>query len=183
MNTTKPKSFWSSIPGFITGLAGVVTGVVGLITVLIQLDVIGGDSNGSPTGTTQPGATTETTRRSARSGAGAGQSASVQDAQFSVTPTAVRLDTVLNKQADVLVRNTGAAPLTVDDVTVSGAGASEFAVSEQDCTAEDLAVNNTCSIEVKYEPSARGEHTATLTVEVAGASSPQQVSLSGSRPL
>ncbi len=181
MNTTKPKSFWSSIPGFFTGLAGILTGVVGLITVLIQLDVIGGDSGTSPTTTTQPGATTETTRRGTRSGAGAPQSG--QAAQFSVTPTAVRLDTVLNKQANVLVRNTGAAPLTVDDVTVSGQGASEFAVSEQDCTAEDLAVNNTCSIEVRYEPSARGEHTATLTIEVAGAASPQQVSLSGSRPL
>ncbi|HEX2042007.1 MAG TPA: choice-of-anchor D domain-containing protein [Acidimicrobiales bacterium] len=183
MNTTKPKSFWSSIPGFFTGVAGVLTGVVGLITVLIQLDVIGGDSDTSPTTTTETGATTETTRRAGtRSGAGAaGQSG--QAAQFSVTPTAVRLDTVLNKQANVLVRNTGAAPLTVDDVTVSGQGASEFAVSEQDCTAEDLAVNNTCSIEVRYEPSARGEHTATLTIEVAGAASPQQVSLSGSRPL
>ena len=42
------KSFWSSIPGLVTGLAGLLTGVVGLVTVLIQLDVIGGDDGGTP---------------------------------------------------------------------------------------------------------------------------------------
>ena len=44
------KSFFSSIPGLITGLAGLVTGIVGLFTVLIQLDVIGGDDDSGPTG-------------------------------------------------------------------------------------------------------------------------------------
>ena len=35
------KSFWSSIPGLVTGLAGLLTGVVGLVTVLIQLEDLG----------------------------------------------------------------------------------------------------------------------------------------------
>ncbi|HEX2273146.1 MAG TPA: choice-of-anchor D domain-containing protein [Acidimicrobiales bacterium] len=181
MNTTKPKSFWSSVPGFVTGLAGLLTGVVGLITVLIQLDVIGGGSDDSPSPTDQPAATTETTRRSTRSGAGASQSG--QPPQFAVTPASVRLDTGLNKEADVVVRNTGATELSVDDVSLSGPAAAEFAVNEQDCTADELAPNSSCSIKVTYAPSARGEHSATLRVAVAGASSPQQVALSGSRLL
>lgn len=181
MNTAKPKSFWSSIPGFFTGLAGILTGVVGLITVLIQLDVIGGDSDDSPTTTDRPGATTETTRRGTRSGAGAAQSG--QAPQFSVTPTAVRLDTLLDKEADVQVRNTGTTALTVEDVRLSGPAASEFAVNEEPCTAEELAPSAQCQIKVTYAPSARGEHSATLIIEVAGAASPQQVSVSGSRPL
>ncbi|HEX2273772.1 MAG TPA: hypothetical protein VHG90_07860 [Acidimicrobiales bacterium] len=118
MNTTKPKSFWSSIPGFVTGLAGILTGVVGLITVLIQLDVIGGGSDDSPSPADEPAATTETTRRSTRSGAGASQSGRAP--QFSVSPASVRLDTGLNREADVVVRNTGAAgPLRLTSSTVS----------------------------------------------------------------
>ncbi len=181
MNTTKSKSFWSSIPGFITGVAGVLTGVVGLITVLIQLDVIGGDDSPSPADPDQPAATaTDTTRRSTRSG-------SAQPAQsppqFSVTPTAVNFGALLNDAADVVVRNTGSSPLTVDDVALSGPAASEFTVNEQGCTSDEVPANGSCTIKVTYEPSARGEHSATLRIEVAGAPSPQQVSLSGSRPL
>lgn len=180
MNTQKSKSFWSSIPGFVTGLAGLLTGVVGLITVLIQLDVIGGDSDDSPTTTEQPGVTTSSPRRS---GSGGGASQSGQTPQFTVTPTAVRLDTLLNKEADVRVTNTGTAELTVDDVSLAGPAAAEFTVNEQGCTGDDLAPNTSCSIKVTYAPSARGDHSATLRIEVAGASSPQQVSLTGSRPL
>jgi HYDIN/CFA65/VesB family protein len=180
MNTPKSKSFWSSIPGFVTGLAGLLTGVVGLVTVLIQLDVIGGDSDNSPDTTEQPGVTTSSTRRSAGSGGGGGQSG--QAPQFTVTPTAVRLDTLLSKEADVVVTNTGSTALSVDDVSVSGPAAGEFTVDEQDCTAEELAPNNSCSMKVTYRASARGEHSATLSIEVTGAS-PKQVSLTGSRPL
>ncbi len=181
MNTQKSKSFWSSIPGFVTGLAGLLTGVVGLITVLIQLDVIGGDSEDSPSTTEQPAVTTESTRRSARSGGGATPSG--QAPQFTVTPTAVRLDTLLNKEADVRVTNTGTTALTVDDVSLAGPAAAEFTVNEQGCTSDDVAPNTSCSIKVTYAPSARGDHSATLRIEVAGAASPQQVSLTGSRPL
>ena len=46
------RSFWSTIPGFVTGLAGLLTAVVGLVTVLIQLDIIGGDDSDQPVGTT-----------------------------------------------------------------------------------------------------------------------------------
>lgn len=182
MADTKSKSFWSSIPGFVTGLAGILTGVVGLVTVLIQLDVIGGDDD-STVNTDQPEATaTATTLRSGAARSGAGQSGG-STPQFTVTPTAVKLDTLLSKQADVVVRNTGATALTVEDITLSGTAASEFTVDKAQCTADELDPNTSCSIEVKYEPSARGDHSATLRIEVAGAASPQQVSLTGSRPL
>ena len=180
MTTQKSKSFWSSIPGFVTGLAGLLTGVVGLVTVLIQLDVIGGDSDDSPSTTDQP-AVTESTRRPTRSGGGATPSGEAP--QFTVIPTAVRLDTLLSKEADVRVTNTGTSALTVDDVSLAGPAAAEFTVNEQGCTSDDLAPNTSCSIKVTYAPSARGDHSATLRIEVAGATSPQQVSLTGSRPL
>ncbi len=182
MANTKSKSFWSSVPGFVTGVAGVLTAVVGLITVLIQLDVIGGGSDDKVSTTDQTQATTtESTRRSARSGAGQGQSG--QAPQFTVTPTAVKLDTLLNKQADVKVQNTGSSALEVEDVSLTGTAAAEFTVNGQGCTAEELPPNTSCLIKVTYAPSARGEHSATLRVEVAGATTAQQVSLTGSRPL
>ncbi len=186
MNTTESKkSFWSSIPGFVTGLAGLLTGIVGIVTVLIQLDVIGGgsDDSSNPADRDEPAATaTDTTRRSTRSGGGAaqpGQSAP----QFTVTPTALNFGALLNEAKNVTVRNTGSSSLTVDEVSLGGQAASQFAINAQDCTGDDVPANGSCIIRVTYEPSARGEHSATLRVEVAGASSPQQVSLSGSRPL
>ncbi len=186
MKSTEPKSksFWSSIPGFVTGLAGLLTGIVGLVTVLIQLDVIGGGSDDStnPADPDQPAATaTDASRRSTRSGGAAqpGQSAP----QFTVTPTALNFGSLLNEAKNVTVSNTGSSPLTVDDVTLGGPAASQFAINAGDCTGDDVPAKGSCSIRVTYEPSARGEHSATLRVEVAGASSPQQVSLSGSRPL
>ena len=181
---SKSTSFWSSIPGFITGLAGILTGIVGIVTVLIQLDVIGGGGSGDsadPADPDQPAATATDARRSTRSGgaAQAGQS----PPQFTVTPTAVSFGALLNEAKNVTVSNTGSSSLTVDEVTLGGPAASQFAINAQECTGDDVPARGSCTIRVTYEPSSRGDHSASLRVEVAGASSPQQVSLSGSRPL
>ncbi len=42
---TEKKSFWSSLPGMVTGAAGVVGAIVGVISVLIALGVIGGSNS------------------------------------------------------------------------------------------------------------------------------------------
>ena len=182
MNDTKSRSFWSSIPGLVTGLAGVLTAVVGLVTVLIQLDVIGGDdsSNDTTTSSTRPGASA--TPSGGGSGGTSGQGGR-STPKFAVSPTSVKLDTLLAKEATVTVSNTGSTALSVEAPELDGPGAAEFSVDAQACTTATVAVGRKCAIKVTYAPSARGEHSATLQVNVAGASDPEEVQLSGSRPL
>lgn len=182
MNDAKSKSFWSSIPGLVTGLAGVLTGIVGLVTVLIQLDVIGGDdsSNETTTTSTRPGASA--TPSGGGSGGASGQGGR-STPKFAVTPTSVKLDTLLAKEATVTVRNTGSTALSVEAPELDGSDAAEFTVNAQDCTTATVAVGSSCPIKVTYAPSARGEHSATLQVSVDGASDPEEVQLSGTRPV
>ena len=184
MSSTKSTSFWSSIPGFITGLAGVVTGIVGLITVLIQLDVIGGgsDDNASPTSTQPGGAATQSTSRSGASGGSGGAGQSGAAASFSVEPQALTFD-LLNKERSVTVRNTGSAALTLESPDLDGAGAGEFTVNAENCTGESVDPGTDCAIKVSYSPETRGNHQATLRITAAEGSTARQVSLTGSRPL
>lgn len=182
MSSTKSTSFWSSIPGFITGLAGVVTGIVGLITVLIQLDVIGGGSgdSGDPTTSDQPGVSApEATSRSGQSNP-SGRSGAA--ATFSVEPQSLTFD-LLNKDRAVTVRNTGSTALDLESPDLDGTGAGEFAINAEDCTGESVDPGTSCSIKVTYAADTRGEHKATLRITAAGGSTPRQVALTGSRPL
>ena len=171
------KSFWSTMPGLITGLAGILTGIVGLGTLLIQVGVIGGD-NGDPDTTARPGATA-TTR------AGGGQSDGSDDSgsettvgrpRFTVAPTSLDLSGS-DKTGEVTVTNTGGAAFTV--VTeITGSGKDQFTVRRGSCGAE-VPRSGSCSMTVEFKGGLAA--TADLVVTVQGASpSRQTVDLEGS---
>ena len=65
----------------------------------------------------------------------------------------------------ITVTNTGSAPLTVSSITVSG----DFNETDA-CTTATVTPNSTCSIQVRFLPTATGSRTGTLTVygNVAG---------------
>lgn len=177
MNDSNRRSFWSSVPGLVTGAAGVLTAVVGLFTVLIQLDVIGKDADNG-TDATVPGASTVTQPGATAPGGAPGGTT----AKFTVTPPSATFDTVLKKEAKVTVSNDGSVPL---DITTQFAGADpdKFKVDAKDCTSAAVSSQAKCTMTVTYVPSTAGQHAARLIVAVAGAASPQEVKLSGSRPL
>jgi hypothetical protein len=78
----------------------------------------------------------------------------------------------------VTVSNTGIATLTLKSVSVTGANASDFAVTNP-CSST-LAVNASCQISVKFTPSAAGSLSATLTITSNGfASSSLSIPLNG----
>jgi len=56
-------------------------------------------------------------------------------------------------------------------------------VEAQGCTGAEVRPSASCSIKVGYKPAARGEHKATLRIEVTGASDAETVQLSGQRLL
>ena len=65
----------------------------------------------------------------------------------------------------VTVRNTGAAPINIGTVAISGA----FNKSADTCSgATNLAVNATCTVSASFAPAAAGAAAGTLTIPTAG---------------
>ena len=138
------QSFWSTIPGLVTGLAGLLTGIVGLVTVLMQLDVIGGDDGGTPnaavTTTAGPGATT----------GGGGAVASISG-QLTAEPATLKLATG-EREKTLLVRNASNAAVTVLKPEYKGRDSSAFSV-DSGCTNVTLRAGASCTVTVQLSPS------------------------------
>jgi hypothetical protein len=75
------------------------------------------------------------------------------------------------------VKNTGTAPLVVGGPTVTGTGAAAYSVSANTCTT--VAPNDTCTISVKYAPTALGSQVASLVIPHNAANGSTTVSLTG----
>ena len=158
------KSFWSSIPGLVTGLAGLLTGIVGLVTVLIQLDVIGGDGSD----TANPSVTTVAP---APSGAGAAAVTTVSG-RLTVDPTAIKFQAT-EREKTVTVRNNSSATLTVLPPEYTGNDRTAFR-SDSGCTNVALRVGGSCTMKVTLTPSGPLKtYRASLTLEAKEI--PQQV--------
>jgi hypothetical protein len=143
------KSFWSSIPGLVTGLAGLLTGVVGLVTVLIQLDVIGGDKADTPTAavttTVAPGGTAATT------GGAGGASATTISGRLTAEPTSLKLQPT-ERDKTLTVRNASTATLTMLKPEYTGADKSAFS-TDSGCTNVVLQAGRSCTLKVTLSPS------------------------------
>jgi Tol biopolymer transport system component len=61
----------------------------------------------------------------------------------------------------------GSEPLQIYNVQPNGAGASDFIVTADDCTGETLQPAETCTVVVRFAPSAEGPRSASLTVHAA----------------
>lgn len=157
------RSFWSSVPGLITGLAGLLTGIVGLVTVLIQLGVVGskGSSNASATATTA----TSTT--------------ATAPATFVVSPGALDFQPADPKVKAVTVRNTSSAgSIAVVAPTIVGDDGARFAVSLDTCD-RPITAGLSCTVKVTFVPSGPlRTYKATLQLRAVEAARAQEVSLS-----
>ena len=80
---------------------------------------------------------------------------------------------------EVVVTSLAAGTTTPGAVTVSGPAAADFALTQNTCTATQLGRDTTCSVRVRFTPSAVGSRGATLTVAHDGLRSPVTVPLSG----
>ena len=165
------RSFWSTIPGFVTGLAGLLTGIVGLVTVLIQLDIIGGDDGGQPVGTTgttvaggaqAPGGGTPTTERPS----------------FTVSPSTLDFKPADPREKTVTVKNTSeSATITLSQPQVTGQDRAQFSASSGTCTGS-LRPNLSCELRVTFSPSGPlRTYNALLQVTAPGAARGEEVRL------
>ena len=169
--STNRKSFWSTIPGLITGLAGILTALVGLGTLLIQIGVIGDDDGDS--GTTRPGATAGPRGGGSDTG-GSGGSGSSGRTTFTVAPDELKL-TAGDKSGDVTVSNTGETPFRLV-AEITGSGADQFNLSKGTCGGE-VPEGGSCEMTVSFEGVVAT--TAELELTAPGASDPQEVKLEG----
>jgi hypothetical protein len=88
-------------------------------------------------------------------------------AGITATPTPLAFGTVnagtslASKAIDV--KNTGAGLLIISKLTMGGAAAADFKISEN-CTTAPVAPNGSCKIDVQFNPTALGSRSATLTL-------------------
>lgn len=78
------------------------------------------------------------------------------------------------------VTNSGDVNLIISTVAISGANASDFAISSDGCSGATLAPTKTCSVDVTFTPSAAANRTALLSLHDSAGDSPQTVTLMGS---
>jgi hypothetical protein len=157
------RSFWSSIPGVVTGLAGLLTAIVGMITLLVQLDVIGGDSSDSPS--------TPTTAPASGGGAGGGAAPAAEVPTFTLTPATLEFKPTDPRRKDVTVKNTSTTTaLTVPQPRLTGTDSRLFSASFGTCTGAPLAAGLSCTLTVTFAPSGPlANYSATLEVAPSGA--------------
>ena len=80
----------------------------------------------------------------------------------------------------VTVTNTGHGQLAVDAVRLAGDDIDDFVVSADTCSHTTLALGATCTVRVRFSPSASGARNATLAVSSNDPDAPLSVALEGS---
>ncbi len=157
------KSFFSSVPGILTGTAGIVTAAVAAAGLAAQQGWIGGDSgdgtSGGPAGV----------------GAGTAEQGDPTPGRptFSLSPTALEFEPVGDKEAGVKVSNTGEVSLRLNEPTITGADAGQFRASSGTCD-EALGPGRSCELNVRFTAKP-GRFEATLVVTARGAAKASEV--------
>jgi hypothetical protein len=79
----------------------------------------------------------------------------------------------------ITVTNSGPSPLTISSIAVTGTNPGDFAQTNNcPLSPTTIAVNGSCTINVKFTPQAANARSAAITITDNGAGSPQSVSLS-----
>jgi len=163
---TDRRSFWSSVPGVITGVASILTVTVALIGAGVTLGWFGSGVKDEPPAsavTTTTGATAATT----------------SSTPLQASPASLRFEGLGARDQRVTVRNASAGSLTLRRPTVAGVDAGEFEATDLTCGAR-LDANRTCEVTVVYLATKAGTATATLVIQPEGAPA-LEVALRGSR--
>jgi trimeric autotransporter adhesin len=98
-----------------------------------------------------------------------------------LSPTSLNFGTVAigvtSAAKTVTLINVGTTTLTISGIAITGTNAGDFAQTHTCGTS--LAASASCTISIKFKPTASGTRTAALIVTDNAAGSPQQVPLSG----
>jgi hypothetical protein len=98
----------------------------------------------------------------------------------SLTPASYNFGTVLRRQTasyGFTLSNTGAAPLTINRISLTGANANQF--TQRSNCGGTLGAGLSCTITVTFAPTQRATANATLGVSDNAVGSPHTASLTG----
>lgn len=171
------KSFFSSMPGFITGVAGLVSAVVAAAGLAVQQGWVGGDSGSE----NAPAEELSESGRAALSGGSGDSEVSGARPEFAVQPASVSFGTVGSREAKVTVRNTGEVDLRLETPTITGADPDRFRVSEGTCNGV-VDPGRSCELDITFTPKS-GTFDAVLVVEAEDGTKAQEVPLEASAVL
>jgi hypothetical protein len=140
-----------------------------------------------PTATPSPGAVTpRPTATIAPSPTPVAQPTTVAAASGEVDPASIAFGSIkkgtTGAPRTLLLKNTGNAPLTINEVAIGGVNAADFArvSGGADNCGTSLAAGASCTITLTFTPSAAGQRTGQLRIENSSADGVVLVSLSGS---
>ncbi|HWD09476.1 MAG TPA: choice-of-anchor D domain-containing protein [Actinomycetota bacterium] len=190
------RSFWSSVPGLVTGLAAIITGLVALISVFTRFNGSHNTSNnGAPsppaatssptptaTGVTTTSTPTMTDTASPSPGASPGASPGVTTspaspgapATLTASPSSgLDFGSVGIGQTSpvrtVTITNAGGSPAVIQSVNPDGTNSSWFSIATSTCgNGAALQPQQTCQVGIQVKPSSVGSGTATLDVTYQG---------------
>lgn len=164
------RSFWSTIPGFATGMATVVTAGLGIWGIVQAGDNTPADTERSPS--------------SSSPGEASGPEGSSEDpagAQLTPDPLDFGRQGVGRSSTTMTatLTNLGPSELHVESAEMSGQDDSQFEVVENDCEDATLDEGDTCEIKLRFSPKSVGDFEATVTVDHNGEDAPSKTSLTG----
>lgn len=151
------RSFWSSLPGILTGLAGTLTAVAALLGLAFNQGLIGG-SEGSDDDDRTEGA---------------------EVVRISVEPESLTLTKVPTRDAveTVTVTNEGTQAVSLS-TEISGDSPASFEAGAGDCIRSRIPPGGRCDVDVTFD-AGLGTYRATLVVSANGDQHVQQVDLRG----
>lgn len=102
--------------------------------------------------------------------------------QLSASPASVdflnQLVPTTSLEQFVTITNPGNASLTISSTAITGAAAADFAISSSTCNAP-VAIGGSCSVGLRFAPSAAGARNATLALTSDALGGPHTVALTG----
>ena len=106
-----------------------------------------------------------------------------EDAELTITPTMQSFGSLLVGETSAAttftVENTGGGVSDALAVALGGSAAGDFSIDADTCAGAELAVGDTCTIDVTFTPTAEGNRSAQLTVSADNLAANLTASLSG----
>ena len=101
---------------------------------------------------------------------------------FGAQPNAVAFGNVAASAPQTITEtltNNGASTVNISSTSLSGTNQGDFSLSNDSCQGAAVSPNNTCSVDVTFQPSSNSSESASLDIADDDPSSPQSVPLSG----
>lgn len=182
------KSFWTGMPGILTGVATLLTAAVAVYPLVNSSDR---DNRASSTATPSPTATDASTTLPSTEPSSSYDPSPSPSAFLSASPPRIlvtpkkldfgKLGVGAGSQAlEFTVANAGGGELTIEDLTVAGPNKDAFALSAGTCRgASVLGPADDCDATITFNPGTVGTLVGDVVIQHSASTSPEHVTLLG----